>query len=87
MDKKITRLANSGHTSVLMFGKRWALSPGTWGVRVPTKRRPNVKSEVYKIDDEGYMPMELTGGMCITSTAFFSYVRLKGNGDGKHSWD
>lgn len=40
MDKRITRLANSGATSVLMFGKRWELSPGTWGVRVPRKLGP-----------------------------------------------
>ena len=32
MDKRITRWANMGYTSVIMFGKKWPLSPGTWGV-------------------------------------------------------
>lgn len=37
MDKRITRMANSGVTSVVMFGKVWELTPGTWGVRIPKK--------------------------------------------------
>lgn len=40
MDKRITRMANSGVTSVVMFGKVWPLTPGTWGVRVPKKAGP-----------------------------------------------
>ena len=65
MDKKVTRMANSGAKSVIMFGKTWPLSPGTWGVRVPTRHHPKVKPQVYKIDDDEYVDPRTVGGMCI----------------------
>lgn len=65
MDKQVTRMANSGYPSVLMFGRRWPLTPGTWGVRVPTRKSPDAKPEVYKIDDREYRHPDDVGGRCV----------------------
>ena len=37
MDKRITRLANSGVKEVTMFGKTWKLSPGTYRIDMGPK--------------------------------------------------
>lgn len=58
MDKKITRMANSGSGSVLMYGRRWPLSPGTW--RVDDRARLLVK-----VDDARYAPTGWTGGRLV----------------------
>lgn len=65
MDKRITRMANSGATSVLMFGKSWTLTPGTWAVQVPTARRPKAERKVYKVDSAAYYHPSTVGGRCV----------------------
>jgi len=54
MDKRITRLANSGAKSVVMFGKTWTLSPSTWGVRNP--KRPGPPRMVFRPSPVAMIP-------------------------------